>query len=126
MTTAVKTPDSPEPPRRALFHFLHWTGALAAPIAWATQFLMIYALVMHVCAVGNVRAFMWATFPLFAIAAGAGILSCSNLKRCEIELGETCEAAKFLSRLGMLTSALFSLLILVHLIPMFIISACIE
>jgi hypothetical protein len=126
MSTTVKTPDSSEPPRRTMFHFLLWTGVLAAPLAWAIQFLMIYALVMHVCSTGTLRGFFWATFPLLAVAIGAGLLSRSNLKRCTIELGETCEAARFLSRLGMLTSALFSLLILVHLIPMFILSACIE
>jgi hypothetical protein len=117
---------SDEPPKRRMFHFLLWTGALAAPLAWATQFLMIYALVAHVCAVGTMRSFFWATFPLLAIAIGAGLLSWSNLKRCKIELAETCEAAQFLSRLGILSSALFSLLIVAHLIPMFIISACIE
>jgi hypothetical protein len=108
----------------AIKHLLLWTGAIAAPIAWAIQFLIIYALVPHVCKVGATKSLHLTSAVFILIGVVAGILSWWNLCRREHTFEEERESITFLGRMGIMTSALFTLIMLAQVIPTFFIDPC--
>ena len=109
-----------------LQHFLLWTGMLTAPIAWAIQFLIIYALVMHVCKVQNTRSLHLTSIVFIAIGFASGILSWWNTGQARQSVEEERESTLFLGRLGILTSAMFTLIMIAQVIPTFFIDPCWE
>lgn len=108
----------------ALKHLLLWVGALTAPIAWAIQFLIIYALVPHVCKVGASKSLHITSLTFIVIGIVAGILSWWNLGQREHSFEEERESITFLGRLGIMTSAMFTLIMLAQVIPTFFIDPC--
>ena len=108
----------------ALKHLLLWVGTLTAPIAWAIQFLIIYALVPHVCKVGASKSLHITSLTFIVIGIVAGILSWWNLGQREHSFEEERESITFLGRLGMMTSAMFTLIMLAQVIPTFFIDPC--
>jgi hypothetical protein len=107
-----------------LKHFLLWAGMLTAPIAWSIQFLIIYALVMHVCKVQNARSLHLTSVVFIAIGIAAGILSWWNTMQAAEGIEEERESTLFLGRLGLLTSAMFTLIMIAQVIPTFFIDPC--
>jgi hypothetical protein len=107
-----------------LKHFLLWTGMLAAPIAWAIQFLIIYALVPHVCKIGRGQSLHITSGLFIVIGFAAGVLAWRNLGQVEHSFEEERESILFLGRLGLLTSAMFTLLMIAQVIPTFFIDPC--
>jgi hypothetical protein len=108
----------------ALKHFLLWTGAVTAPVAWAIQFLIIYALVPHVCKVGASKSLHITSLTFIIIGIMAGVLSWWNLGQKEHSFEEERESIIFMGRLGIMTSALFTLIMLAQVIPTFFIDPC--
>ena len=108
----------------ALKHFLLWTGAVTAPVAWAIQFLIIYALVPHLCKVGASKSLHITSLTFIIIGIMAGVLSWWNLGQKEHSFEEERESIIFMGRLGIMTSALFTLIMLAQLIPTFFIDPC--
>jgi hypothetical protein len=108
----------------AIKHLFLWIGAVAAPIAWAVQFLIIYALVPHVCKVGTSKSLHITSAFFILIGGAAGILSWWNLGRREHTFEEERESITFLGRMGIMTSALFTLIMLAQVIPTFFIDPC--
>jgi|tagenome__1003787_1003787.scaffolds.fasta_scaffold18979646_2 hypothetical protein len=108
----------------ALKHFLLWAGAVAAPIAWAVQFLIIYALVPHVCKVGASKSLHITSATFIVLGILAGILSWWNLGQKEHSFEEERESIIFMGRLGIMNSALFTLIMLAQVIPTFFIDPC--
>jgi hypothetical protein len=105
-------------------HFLLWLGVLTAPIAWSTQFLIIYALVMRVCKTQSSSSLHITSAVFIAIGIAAGILSWLNLGKAENAFEEERESIVFMGRLGILTSAMFTLVMIAQVIPTFFIDPC--
>jgi hypothetical protein len=108
----------------AIKHLLLWVGAVAAPIAWSIQFLIIYALVPHACKVGANKSLHITSVIFILIGVVAGILSWWNLGQKEHSFEEERESIIFMGRLGIMTSALFTLIMLAQVIPTFFIDPC--
>lgn len=108
----------------AIKHLLLWAGALTAPIAWAIQFLIIYALVPHVCKVGFGRSLHVTSAIFIVIGVLGGLLSWRNIGQAEHSFEEERESILFMSRLGLMTSALFTLIMIAQVIPTFFIDPC--
>ena len=94
-----------------------WTGVLAGPIAWLIQFQARYSLVQWICSSGQAWTshFVWIGFLL--ISMGGGLLSWRNWVRAGREWPSDLASAPrgaelFLSVLGMMSSAMFSLVII--------------
>lgn len=108
----------------AFKHLLLWIGAVGAPIAWAIQFLIIYALVPHVCKVGASKSLHITSAVFILLGVSAGVLSWWNLGRKEHSFEEERESIIFMSRMGLMTSAMFTLIMLAQIIPTFFIDPC--
>jgi hypothetical protein len=107
-------------------HLMLWVGAVTAPIAWGIQFLIIYALVPHVCKVGTGRSLHITSAIFIAVGIYAGVQSWRNLAKVEHTFEEERESILFMSWLGLMTSALFTLLMVAQIIPSFFIDPCWE
>jgi hypothetical protein len=102
---------------------------LGAPALWAIQFQANYALVPWICAHGHL-VFMPITTALFLVLSlSCGLISLRDWRRvgggsAEGSAGGPVERIRFLGLLGLLVSALFSLLILAQGVAAFFINPC--
>jgi len=108
-----------------------WTGVLAGPTAWLIQFQTRYSLVEWICSSRQTWAshLVWIGFLLLSL--GGGLLSWRNWVRAGREWPSDLVSAprgteSLLSVLGMMTSAMFSLVIIAQAIPTFMINPCQE
>jgi hypothetical protein len=105
---------------------LQWFGLLTAPVAWLVQFQLNYALVRWV----GLHQTYWPLYLVSAvfllIALGAFGLSYRNLqvaKQGGVGDDHANMRGRFFATVGMMVSALFSLLIIVQAIPNFVLKA---
>jgi hypothetical protein len=108
--------------------FAQWYGVLGGPIWWAMQLQANYSLVPQACKTGDMK---WVhissvVFILLALSAVAWAwIDWRTAKRTSPISREDAEArSAFMGMLGMLTSSLFTLLILTQAIPTFIFDPC--
>jgi hypothetical protein len=111
--------------QRDLFkHLLLWLGMLTAPVAWSIQFLIIYALVPHVCKVQKGISLHATSIIFITIGIASGFLAWRNLSQANHSFDEERESILFLARLGIMTSALFTLVMIAQVIPTFFLDPC--
>jgi hypothetical protein len=110
--------------RDAFNHALLWVGMLSAPIAWSIQFLIIYALVPHVCKVQREFSLHVTSAIFIVIGIVSGALAWRNLSLAQHSFEEERESILFLGRVGIMTSAMFTLIMIAQVIPTFFIDPC--
>jgi hypothetical protein len=106
-----------------------WTGVLLAPIAWALQMQAGYMLVQPACMSGHNLSLHLVTVIALAVAAFGAYISWRNWQEAgaqwpDDEKGGPRPRSRFMGALGMLTSAMFFLVILAQGIASFILHPC--
>ena len=107
-----------------------WTGVLGGPVAWALQFQAGYAISRFSCT----REHLTAVHHVVTLAMLAGAVACTLLAVREWrrsgppeshgEEGGPLGRSRFLAALGILSSGLFSVVIVAAWVPMFFLSPC--
>jgi hypothetical protein len=100
-----------------------WAVALMAPIAWSVMLVSLFWLTHPVCQ-GSSRSVMWVTGGICALLAiAAGLFAGISLMRAGSP-PERAGVAPFMQRLAIGMSAIFSLVILVSLVPVLLLTPC--
>lgn len=123
----VVQPTSPPPTEAPRGTVSLWAGAIAAPVLWAVQFEITYALVPWICGHGKLFL-LHITSAVFLVLAIICFWLCfrdfqftpSDVKKDEAGPGR----AKFLAVLGMFVSGLFTLVIIAQGLAAFFLSPC--
>ena len=107
---------------------LLWLGLLAAPVAWALDLTISYAIVKWTC--GSQHTFvlhLMTAMTLLMTAAGAAA-SWSALQRAPDEASDDgprpIDRGRFMALLGLVSSAVFALAIVGNQIPRLLLDAC--
>lgn len=107
-----------------------WMGVLLAPSAWFVQLQTSYLLVFYACSSRNHFTLHLATLLFLLLSAAGGFIAWSNWRRAgrkwPDEHATPASRTRFMAVLGLLTSALFFLLILTQGIPSFFLEPCIK
>jgi hypothetical protein len=106
-----------------------WAGLLCGPIAWLLQLQTAYILVPWSCAYDvNAISLHLVTVVALLLTAAGGFISWRNWQRTgkkeHDDEGGTVTRSRFMAVLGLFTSAMFFLTILVQGIPSFILHPC--
>src|SRR5581483_4469607 len=101
-----------------------WAGVLAGPIVWALDETISYSLVQWTC--GSRHTFVLHTITLLSLAmiTGGAALSWRAWSRASGERTPKTERTRFLALLGLVTSALFIVVVLATAIPRWVLDAC--
>jgi hypothetical protein len=107
----------------------HWAGALLPPTVWLVQFEAMFALVDRTCATGNLLPLHLCAAASLLLTLGAGSLALYHWnhlgKGWPTESDGGIHASwRLLAALGILTSPVFSLLIIAQWIATFMIPPC--
>jgi hypothetical protein len=109
-----------------------WFGILAGPAAWVLQLLISYPLAQLSCH-AEFRSQHPLTLQAIALAAllvaGAGAMTAWHTREAmpadaSTSGGRAVDRARFMTGLGLLSSALFGLVIIVTALPAWILHAC--
>lgn len=110
--------------------FRLWFDLLGSPIAWSIQLLVMYALVPWVCHNGHIWLLYITSGAFLAAAIILGWLAWRSWQRAgadmEMEHDGADGRSRFMSMLGLLSAAIFGLLIFFQGIPSFIIDPCVQ
>lgn len=102
--------------------FLLWVGFLLPPAAWALQLQTLYLLSEYACATGDVLPNHIAAAVALILSLTGGVISWLNWQRAGSkwpgEQAGVIPRSRFLSALGLLSSALFSATIFAQWLPM--------
>lgn len=106
-----------------------WLGMLGPPIVWLVQFQSRYAIVSAVCEHGNEFVLHILSLFFLLLTLGAGCLSWvqwQRLNRTWPQERQDNPAGRqaFMAVVGLLTSGLFSLLIIAQALPTLFLSPC--
>ena len=105
-----------------------WAGVLAGPLAMLTQLQVNYALVLWACGAGREWALHLVVILALVVAIAGGLLSWRNWRRAgagwEDEGAGPLPRSRFMAAVGILISALLSLVIIAQWIPIFVYSPC--
>ena len=106
-----------------------WAGVLGSPIAWAIQFELTYMLVPWVCTHHNRWLLPLLHIAFLALSVLGGVVSWRDWQRVGQTMPhsqdeETVGRTRFLAALGVMSAALFSLLIVAQLAASFFLDPC--
>ena len=108
--------------------FRLWAGFLAGPVAWAVQLQAAYLMVYVSCAVGGNLPYHLTSLATLALAAAGTLLSWRNWRQAGVKLpderGGVLTRSRFMAALGLLSGALFSVVIVAQWVPAFILPPC--
>ena len=114
--------------RRWLSPLPLWTGILAGPLAWAGDLGVSYALVKWTCVNERPELLHLVMCLSLVIVAGGALVSWLALQCTAADMpsdgGEPRQRARFMAILGLTSSALFALAIVVGAIPAWVLDAC--
>jgi hypothetical protein len=101
--------------------FWLWTGLLLPPIVWAIQLQTVYLLTENSCFTGNFLPVHITSFASLILSIIGGFISwnCWTEAGAEWknEQGGTIPRSRFMAILGLMTSALFTLIIFAQWLP---------
>lgn len=107
-----------------------WTGVLGGPVAWAIQFQIGYTLCRFSCTREHLAAVHHAlTLATLIAAVACTLLALREWRRSgppgsHGDEGGALGRSRFLAALGVLSSGLFSIVIVAEWVPMFFLSPC--
>lgn len=125
MTPAIETNVSRQGRSLAL-----WAGVLGAPLLWGVQLQLIYLLVPWVCGSGHTGLLHLLTLLFLLLILTGGAVSWHDWRQAgggspdDPIVGGPLGRTRFLGALGMLVSALFSVLIIAQGITAFFFNPC--
>jgi hypothetical protein len=108
---------------------LQWFGILGGPLAWLLQFIVNYALVRRACIAHSTTALHVVSALFLLVVIAAGIVSLLGFLKARQQFTSEDEAAArphFLALLGLLTSSLYTLGIIMQVIASFVWSPCLR
>jgi hypothetical protein len=108
-----------------------WTGVLGSAIVWAIQLQTSYAMVPWACSSGHRWILPAVSLAFLVLAAVPGFISWKIWRYTSGPRGTERESAgagrrRFMAMLGMMSSAIFFLLIFAQGLPVFFIHPCLE
>jgi hypothetical protein len=99
-----------------------WAGILVGPAAWAGQLLLSYPIAQLTCHAGFATQHPAA---LHTISAGALVaIGAVAFLPWQIRTRETAERERFMALLGLLSCALFAIVVIATWVPPFIMNQC--
>lgn len=105
-----------------------WFGLLGPPLIWAARFGTSYALVPYACDRDAPALLQVVTLVALLATAGAGLTAWQAWRAAgrgrRLELGEPAGRTRFMALAGMLSSALFFLLIVAEGLALFFTDPC--
>lgn len=107
-----------------------WTGLLGPPIVWLLHFQIIYSLVGYVCEAHSHASIHIVSVLTIVITIGCGLISWKLLRPAPpsnslTEPDETIPARpRFMAQMGLMSSALFTLVMIAQWIASFMIDPC--
>jgi hypothetical protein len=106
-------------------------GMLGGPLVWLAQFQLNYALVPRMCRAGTTLPLHLVFLAALLLVAGAGFLAWRTWRTAGAEWPSSNEGGPvgrsgLLGALGLMTSALFFLVVLAQWIPAFVVEPCLE
>jgi hypothetical protein len=105
-----------------------WAGILLPPFAWFLHQQLSYMLVSWACMTGRQFILYVVTLAMLLLAIGGGLIARHTWQRFghdePDEAGGVLARSRFMAVVGLLSSVLFSLVILAQGIPSFILNAC--
>lgn len=104
-----------------------WAGVLVAPIAWATQLMIGYALASTACAAGGRTVLVVLTALAFAGALGGGAIAWRMRRELPDEPEEASDSAArghFMAIAGLILSLIFAAAIAAQAIPLAMLRPC--
>ena len=102
-------------------------GVLIAPLAWAADLVISYALVQHACSTGHHYLLHVVSVVCFVIALAGAVLSWrqyQHVSQGNDEGGSAFDRSHFLALLGIATSVWFVVVIVASAVPRWILSPC--
>jgi hypothetical protein len=112
------------PPRAAVL----WTGILAGPFAWAVDLMVRYALVHWSCGTQQTIVLKIISFVTLLVVIGGGVVAWRAYGQIPpgvpTDGGRPIDRARFMAIVGMLTAALFTLVVIATAIPPWVLDAC--
>ena len=117
--------DHPQLPRPRA----EWAAVLSGPVAWFVQFVAIYALATLVCVTGGVIILHVVALLGLAMAAAGGSLAFRNWRLSGSAVPSDFEAgklarARMMSVIGMMSSALYGVIIIAQWFAVFFLEPC--
>lgn len=105
-----------------------WAGILAGPIAFATDFVVSYALVQHSCSTGRSRLLHTSTLVALLVTLGGLAAAWRSLRAVPAHArddgGSIFDRSRFMALGGIALSIAFTLVIVAIAIPRFVLSPC--
>lgn len=105
-----------------------WFGMLGPPVIWGIRFGVSYALVPYACARAGVMVLQLVTLVALLGTAWAGVVAGRHWratgKSTQVELGGPEARARFMALFGLLSSALFFLVMAAEGLAVFFIDPC--
>ena len=101
-----------------------WTGLLGPPILWLIQFQTIYAIAGWGCELHSKLPLFLVSGFILLLAIATGVLASRYLRKPGAE--PEAKRARFLARVGIMSAALFSLVIIAQAIATIMLSPCME
>jgi hypothetical protein len=113
---------------------LLWVGVLAGPAAWSVEMIVGYGVEEIACSSGSVGEeivgvgvepiIVLLTLILGAVTGAAGLLAFGCLRRLRSSEAATSARAEWMAMVGIATSAIFLIMILVNLFSLVILGVC--
>jgi hypothetical protein len=105
-----------------------WAGILLPPFAWFLHQQLSYISVLWACETGRQFILYIATLAMLLLALGGGLIARQTWQRLGRDEPDEAEGvlarSRFMAVAGVLSSVMFSLVILAQGIPSFILNAC--
>lgn len=105
-----------------------WTGLLAAPVAWALDLTISYAIVPWTCSSQQIFVLHVVTLGALAMTAGGAAASWTALQRAPATAVDDgprpIDRGRFMALLGLLVSAFFGLVMIANAVPRVMLDAC--
>jgi hypothetical protein len=101
---------------------------LGAPVAWALEFVMSYAITQHTCSTGKLWELYLLSFSSIAVAGLALMIAFRTFLRvpqsASQDSSHPASRSRFAGALGLMMSLLFTVAIVAGAVPRFILSPC--
>jgi hypothetical protein len=105
-----------------------WTGLLAPPLAWAADLMVRYALVQWSCSTQQTVVVKVISVATLAVVIGGGVVAARAYSQipsgAPTDGGRPIDRSRFMAIGGMLTAALFALVVIAGAIPPWVLDAC--
>jgi hypothetical protein len=102
---------------------LLWTGVLLGPIAWSISLVALFWLTHPVCQ-GARHGLLWVTGGVCAVIGGVTLLGAWIALRRIGHARESTGIAPFMVRMALAVSAIFTLVILLSVVPIGLLTPC--